>query len=218
MSGDRAYATGAAVMGEIGGFSYAAEAQEPPCARLSKPASWTDTSTLWDDPTVSARLGYRPDMRWNFGVSASTGTYLRPSAAPTVAPGYDLNDYREIVFGQDASFAWHYWQIWVEAYEARFEIPHVGDADVFSYYAEAKYKFTPQFFGAVRWGQQVYGTIEHEAGNWVKWGRDLWQLDLAPTYRFTPHLQLKLQYSLIHEEGTAHEFSHMLSAQFTARF
>ena len=209
------YASGVAAMGEIGRFSYAAEVKN---ASLSaKPDSWTDDSTLSSQPTVSAHLGYRPDMRWNFGLSASTGSYLRPSAAPTVAPGYDLNDYRQIVFGQDASFAWHYWQVWMEAYEARFEIPRVGHADVFSYYTEVKYKFTPQFFGAVRWNQQTYGTILH-AGNWVQWGRDIWQVDVAPTYRFTPHLQLKLQYSLIHEAGAVRDYSHMLSVQFTARF
>ena len=209
------YATGAAILGEIGPFSYAAEVKN---ASLSaKPAAWTDVDTLSEQPTVSARLGYRPDMQWNFGLSASTGTYLRPSAAPTVAPGFELNDYRQVVFGQDASFAWHYWQVWMEAYEARFEIPRVGHADVFSYYTELKYKFTPQFFGAVRWNQQTYGTILHASGE-AKWGRDIWQVDVAPTYRFTAHLQLKLQYSLIHEAGAEREFNHLLALQFTARF
>ena len=106
----------------------------------------------------------------------------------------------------------------MEAYEARFAVPRVGDADTFSYYAEVKYKFTPQFFGAVRWNQQTFGTIEHGAGNWVKWGRDTWRIDVAPSYRFTPHLQCKLQYSLLHEAGATREYSHTVALQLTARF
>ena len=154
---------------------------------------------------------------WNFGFSASSGVYLRPSAAPTVASGFGLNDYREQVLAQDASFAWHYWQVWLEAYEARFEIPLVGNAGTFSYYTEVKYKFTPQLFGAVRWNQQTFGTILH-AGTQTEWGRDTWRIDLAPSYRFTPHLQAKLQYSLLHESGAARDLAHALEFQLTARF
>jgi hypothetical protein len=53
---------------------------------------------------------------------------------------------------------------WAEFYEARFEVPNVGDADTFAYYVEAKYKFTPQLFGAVRWNQQLFNTINNGYG------------------------------------------------------
>jgi hypothetical protein len=78
---------------------------------------------------------------------------------PSLPPGRDISDYREFVLGQDISFAWHHLQLWAEFYEARFEVPNVGDADTFAYYVEAKYKFTPQLFGAVRWNQQLFNTI-----------------------------------------------------------
>lgn len=210
------YASGAALLGEVGRLNYAAEVKN--AALSSRPDSWTPDEGSWEYPTVSGRIGYRPNMMWNLGLSASSGVYLLPSAARTVAPGYGLGDYRENVLAQDVCFAWHYWQVWVEAYEARFAVPRVGDADTFSYYAEVKYKFTPQFFGAVRWNQQTFGTIEHGAGNWVKWGRDAWRIDVAPSYRFTPHLQGKLQYSLLHEDGASSEYSHTLALQLTARF
>lgn len=209
------YASGLAVLGGIGPFDYAAEVKN---ASLSaKPGSWNFDNGAWAHPTVSARLGFRPSMMWNFGLSASSGVYLRPSAAPTVAPGFGLGDYREKVLAQDLSFAWHYWQVWMEAYEARFEIPLVGNADTFSYYTEVKYKFTPQFFAAVRWNEQTFGTISH-AGAPAQWGRDIWRIDLAPSYRFTPHLQAKLQYSLLHENGAARDYGHALEFQLTARF
>ena len=210
------YASGFAAMGELGQFDYAVEVKNASLA--SKPGSWNPDNGAWSYPTTSARLGYRPDVMWNFGFSASTGVYLKPSTAPTLPPGFGLGDYRQIVFGQDASFAWHYWQVWAEAYEARFKIPLVGDADTFSYYVEAKYKFTPQFFGAVRWNQQTYGTLVNRFGDNVQWGRDTWRIDLAPTYRFTPHLQAKLQYSLQHEDNAPSAYNHLVAVQFTARF
>ena len=33
------------------------------------------------------------------------------------------------------------------------------DAGLWDRYIEAKYKFTPQFFGALRWNQQLFSTI-----------------------------------------------------------
>jgi hypothetical protein len=209
------YASGFAVFDTAGRFDFAAEVKN---ASLSaKPDSWNFDNGAWANPTVSARIGFRPDMMWNFGFSASSGVYLKPSAAPTVAVGYGLGDYREEVLGQDLSFAWHYWQVWAEAYEARFVIPRVGNAETFSYYTEVKYKITPQFFAAVRWNQQTFGTIPR-AGTAVQWGRDTWRIDLAPTYRLTPHVQVKLQYSLQHEDGAARAYGNVLEFQLTTRF
>lgn len=210
------YASGAALMGEIGKYDYVVELKN--ASLSSRPESWSVTQTQWQDPTVSGRFGYRPDERWNLGVSASTGTYLRPDAEPTLAPGHSLDDYRETVLGQDASFAWHYWQIWAECYEARFAIPQVGEAGTLAYYLEAKYKFTPQFSGAVRWNEQLFDTLPDGTGGFVRWGRDIWRIDLAPAYRFTAHIQLKFQYSLQHESFRPSEFSQLLAAQLTVRF
>ncbi|HTQ29598.1 MAG TPA: hypothetical protein VMI53_00160 [Opitutaceae bacterium] len=210
------YATGAAVTGEIGKFDYAVEVKN--ASLSSRPQSWPATRADWRQPTVSGRLGYQPDEAWNWGFSASTGSYLRPVVAPTLAAGRSLNDYRETVFGQDAGYAWHYWQLWAEVYEARFAVPRVGNADTLAYYLEAKYKFTPQFFGALRWNQQLFATIPDGVGGTVRWGRNIWRLDAAPAYRFTPHTQLKFQYSLQYESLRSREFSHTLAIQFTVRF
>src|SRR4029077_978633 len=122
---------------------------------------------------------FRLNEMWTFGVSASTGTYLRPEAEPTLAPGHSLNDYRQIVIAQDFGFAWRHLQVWAEFYETRFEIPTVGDVDTFAYYLEGKYKITPQLFGALRWNQQVFGTVRDSAGDRTKWGRDVWRIDSA---------------------------------------
>lgn len=210
------YASGVAMFGRIGKVDYAAELKNTSLS--SRPETWGATETQWQHPTFSGRLGFRPNEMWTFGVSTSTGTYLRPEAEPTLAAGHSIDDYRQIVIAQDIGFAWRHLQVWAEFFQTRFEIPNVGDVDTFAYYLEAKYKITPQLFGALRWNQQVFGTVRDSGGDRATWGRDVWRIDPAIGYRFTAHTQLKLQYSLQHEKSGPREYGHTLAAQFTVRF
>ena len=210
------YASGISASGQLGKFDYAVEMKN--ASLSSRPESWNVTEQGFEDPTFSARVGFRPNEAWNFGFSASEGAYFRREAESTLPPGRDIDDYREFVLGQDASFAWRHLQIWAEFYEARFEVPRVGNADTFAYYVEAKYKFTPQFFGALRWNQQLFGTVNDGYGHDVRWSEDLGRIDIAAAYRFTPHAQLKLQYGFQHETTGAGNDNHLFAAQFTVRF
>jgi hypothetical protein len=211
------YASGLSISGRIGQFDYAAEMKNTSLS--SRPESWYVTTIAFDQPTFSGRVGFRPNEIWNFGLSASDGAYFRPEAGPTLPGGRDIGDYRELVLGQDASFAWHHLQVWAEFYEARFEVPRVGDADTFAYYIEAKYKFAPQFFGALRWNQQVFGQIDARRLGEMQWDQDLGRIDCAAGYRPTAHTQLKLEYSFQQQTSGSHEKSnHLVAAQFTVRF
>ena len=210
------YASGISVSGRLGRFDYAAETKN--ASLSSRPESWNVTETGFDNPTFTGRLGFRPNEAWNFGLSASEGAYLRPEAEATLPRGHGIGDYREFVLGQDASFAWHHLQLWAEFYEACFEVPRVGDADTFAYYFEAKYKFTPQLFGALRWNQQLFSNIPDGAGTQVRWSQDLWRIDVAAGYRFTSHIQLKLQYSFQQETTGPRDDNHLIAAQLTVRF
>jgi hypothetical protein len=210
------YASGISVSGQLGKFDYAVEMKN--ASLSSRPESWYVTENGFENPTFSGRFGFRPNEAWNFGLSASEGPYFRREAEPTLPPGRDIDDYREFVLGQDASFAWRHLQVWAEFYEARFEVPRVGNADTFAYYIEAKYKFTPQLFGAIRWNQQLFSTIDDGFGHNVNWSPDLGRIDVAAAYRFTPHTQLKLQYGFQHETSSPGNDNHLFAAQFTIRF
>ncbi len=210
------YASGISLSGRLGRFDYAAEMKN--ASLSSRPESWNVTETGFDHPTFSGRVGFRPNQIWNFGLSASDGPYFRSEAEQTLPPGRSIGDYREFVLGQDAGFAWHHLQLWAEFYEARFEVPRVGDADTFAYYLEAKYKFTPQLFGALRWNQQLFSNIPDGTGGQLHWGQDLGRIDVAASYRFTSHTQLKLQYGFQHETSGPHDDNHLIAAQFTVRF
>jgi len=211
-----AYATGVAVSGRVGKFDYAAEIKNT--ALSARPDAWNISEIGMDHPSFSGRIGWRPDEAWNAGVSASAGEYLLPMAADALPPGRMFGDYRQVLLGQDISYAWHHWQFWAEFFENRFEIPGVGNANSFAYYLEAKYKITPQLFGALRWNQQVYNDFPDGAGGSVPWSYNSWRIDTALTWRFTPHIQAKLQYSFLRQDRAERENQNLLALQFTIRF
>jgi hypothetical protein len=208
------YASGIAVSGSLGRFDYAAEMKN--AALASRPESWSITQIGLEHPTFNTRIGFRPNEMWNLGLSASAGPYLLPVAASTLPPGRGIGDYREVVLAQDLSFAWHHLQLWAEFFETRFEVPRIGNADTLAYYLEAKYKITPQLFGALRWNQQLFDTIRDEDER-TRWGNDIWRIDAALGYRFTDYLQGKLQYSFSHQ-NSAQEGKHLIAAQLTVKF
>jgi signal transduction histidine kinase len=209
------YATGASLAGATGGVTYAVEVKN--ASLSSRPDDWNPASGQFRHPTVSARAGYAPDEAWSFGASASEGPYLDRAAAAFIDPGLSFAQYREIVFGQDAAYAHHHFQAWAEVYETRFEIPGVANADTLAYYVEAKQTFAPEWFGAARWNQQLYGTVPL-AGVAVPWGADVWRADLAVGHRFNARLQAKLQYSAQQGGGASpRNLGHTAAAQLTLR-
>jgi hypothetical protein len=209
------YATGASVAGRIGRFEYAAEIKN--ASLSSRPESWDLTQVGFEHPTFNGRIGVRPNEMWNLGFSASKGAFFRPEAEPTLPAGTDIGDYEQLVLGQDVSFAWRHLQIWAEFYQTRFELPVVGDADSFSYYIEAKYKFTPQLFGALRWNQQFFDDVQGRYGPPFPWWHDISRVDTAVIYRLTEHTQLKVQYNLQYEERRS-RYGHTVATQLTVRF
>ena len=210
------YTTGASISGRVELFDYAVEMKN--AALSSRPGSWNIGDSGFDDPAFNGRVGFRPDEAWNFGVSAGEGVYFRPEAEQTLPRGRDIDDYREFLIGQDVSFAMHHLQIWAEFYEARFEVPRVGDANTFAYYLEAKYKLTPQLFAALRWNQQIFSKVDNGMGGTLRWSQDLAKIDIAAGYRFNSYMQLKMQYSFQQETTGPEDHNHIFAAQFTVRF
>lgn len=209
------YATGFSVAGESGVLNYAAEVKFGSLS--SRPQAWHHPREQRHHPTTSVRLGYRPNPTWSFGVSASSGVYLREMAEESLPLGVSRGDYQQRMLAADLAYAWRHWQLWGELYYCRFQIPFVGDADTTSYYIEGKYKFTPRLSAAVRWNQQLFSSLPDPLGS-MRWGQDVWQVEAAPTFRFTAHTQLKLQYTLKHGDSRSRSTTRALAAQFTLRF
>ena len=209
------YATGITASGSVASHvDYAFRVQNSSLA--SRPESWSATEIGFDNPTITGRVGYRPNEAWNFGFSASDGAYLRPEAQDFLPPGKDIGDYHESVIAQDISYAHGHFQFWAEFHEARFEIPRIGNGKEFGYFLEAKYKFTPQLFGAIRWNQQYFNDVSNGVGGEVQFAPDISRLETGLIYRFTEHLQTKIEYYPQFEDGR--DVSHNFALQITVRF
>ena len=211
-----AYTTGWGVFGTLGKVDYAFDLKN--VAVSSHPYAWELGDSLWRYPSVSGRLGVRPSAAWNHGLSFSVGPYLSTEAARGLPPGKSLNDYKQITLGYDASYAHRGWQWWGEVFLTRFQVPNVGNADLLAYYLEAKYKITSGLYAAARWNQELFGTVANGAGGEETWDNDMYRIDLALGYRFTRHLQGKLQYSFGHRNAALQQGEQLVAAQVTVKF
>ena len=210
------YATGAALFGNVGRLDYALDFKNT--ALASDPDAWEINNVQWQNPTVSGRLGVRPNAAWNQGVSFSIGPYLYQEAAPDLPPGRSIGDYNQITLASDASYAWRHWQLWGEVFLTRFQVPNVGNADVLTYYLEMKYKLTPSLYVAARWNQQIFGTLPDGMGGRQAWGNNMVRIDLALGYRFNRHFQAKIQYSFGHSDAALQQGEQLVAAQATMKF
>lgn len=208
------YAAGASVFGLVDKFEYALELKNASIS--SRPFAWDPFTVDWDHPTVTARLGFRPNAAWNVGLSGSYGAYLLPGA--TLPAGSSVGQFKQLTFGPDLRYSWRHWELWSEAFFSRFEVPIVGNADTFVYYVETRYKLTPRWFLAGRWNQQFFGEVPNGRGGEQRWDRDVWRLDGGVGYRFGRHLQAKLQYSYAHENGSPKQGDQLVAGQVTVRF
>ena len=209
------YATGASVFGRVERFDYAAEVKN--AGLSSRPKAWDPLETQWRHPTVSGRLGVRPNAAWNIGANASYGAYLLPEAGRGLPAGTGLGDFKQLTVGSDVSFAWHHWQFWGEAFASRFEVPNVGDVESLAYYVEAKYKINSNWFTALRWNQQLFDEIPN-AGAEERWDRDAWRAEAAIGYRHSRHLQAKIQYGYNHQNGPLQQGEQFVATQLTLKF
>jgi len=220
------YASGVALFGQIGQFDLSAEVKNGSLS--SRPDAWGPDSRGLDHPTWSAHADWQPSPTWQFGISGSVGPYLRPGAQLdeyseygdnyTFPDGHSYYNYTETTVAQDITFAWRHWQAWAEFFETRFDVPRVGNADTFAYYFEAKYKFTPQLFGALRWNQQLFSTIPVTYDDSDNWGSDIWRIDAAIGYRWTEQIQTKLQYSFTDQDLPARPEENLVAGQITVKY
>lgn len=210
------YATGAAVSGTWRKFDYAVESKN--AALSSRPESWRPSRGNWRQPSWSGRLGYRPNVMWNLGLSVNEGVYLLPEAANSLLLGHRLGDYRQRLLAQDVSFAWRRWQLWVEYAKAWFDVPRVDTVTTTAGFVEVKCKVTPQWALAARVNRQVFSQVVDRDGESWTWGRNVWRYDVASIYRISAHLQSKLQYSYQTEEGPRGGEYHLWAGQLTLRF
>lgn len=210
------YAHGVAAFGQLGRFDLAVEVKN--ASLSSRPEAWDLDRDSWRHPTVSTRLGFRPNVMWEAGLSASAGSFLDPAATRSLGAGRTHTDFRQTLLAGDLGFAARHWQVWAELAATRFRLPGIGDADTAAGFVEVKRKFATRWSVAGRLNRQVFNRLTDARGRSVRWGRNVWRLDLAPAYRFSAHVQAKLQGSVEWRDDAVDRTVHVLSTQLTLRF
>jgi hypothetical protein len=209
------YATGTSIFGTVKNLDYAVEIKS--AALSSRPEDWDPNDHIWNYPTFSGRTGIRPNEAWNIGVSASGGAYLNPQVEPSLR-GKDITDFTQYLIGADVAYATGHFQVWSEVFLSRFEIPNNEDADTLAYYIEARYKFTPQLFAALRWNQQFFGEMSNGTGGRQAWDNDIWKIEPGIVYRLSRHIQIKLQYAHSHQQSLFQQGENFVGTQLSVKF
>ncbi len=191
------YASGGQIGGTWQNFDYAAELKN--ASLSSRPADWQFWEKDFSNPTLTGRVGWRPDAAWNLGVSGSGGSYL--AADPLLTKPANAWDSTQTVVGADLSWAHGPLQVWSEFAFSRWRIPNLQPADAYSYFVEAKWKFAQQLWLAGRWNQQFYGDYPTTTGGTTAWGDQTSRVDVCLGWKMDRFVQLKAQYTWTTQVG-----------------
>lgn len=204
-----AYSNGFSIFGSSETLDYAFEVRNASLG--AQPSEWDFGDGDFTTPTLSARLGYRPDAAWAFGLSCSHGYYLNTNASDVLPSGTDRSDFTQSLVGLDMRWAHHDWILSGEAFYTTYNTLH-EDFHTFSYYLQARYKAAPGLWLAGRFGQTVSDEVSVPSGGESSWAPDLIRAELALGWRITPELLLKTQYAYTFVSNDVSEPSQNLAA------
>lgn len=163
----------------------------------SRPSEWQ----FWDrnlaSPTVTARVGARPDARWKLGASFSRGSYLlsdpiaRPGTTITNAGSYD-----QTTWGIDLSYAHQWFEVWSEFIWNTFDQPALGNLNSFSFFVEGRFNVATDMWLSARWNSQFYGELSGQT-----WDNNVERIDVGGGVRLNDSFTFKVQMSHTNESG-----------------
>ena len=187
-----AYSNGFSVFGSSERFDYAFEIRNASLG--AQPSEWDIGEGDFSTPTLSARLGYRPDAAWALGISASYGHYLNPGAEDVLGPGSDREDFTQTLLGLDLRWAHRGWIVSGEAFFTQYKTLH-EDFRSFSYYLQSRYKIAPGLWFAARFGQTRSNEVSIPSGGQTSWSPDITRAELGLGWRITRDTLIKAQYA-----------------------
>lgn len=197
------YSTGVSVFGSNGKWDYAVEVKNANIA--SRPDSWSPWEENFSLPTVTGRVGYRPNAAWAFGLSGSHGsTYLRSDAESTLLPGESRSDFDSTILGLDLRWSHHQFQVYAEVMASRANTVIAGNLDAFAYYLEGRWKLNSRFFVAARWAQEWNDDFSPAGANAIRaYTREIWQATAAVGFKVTENILMKTEYSYTGADANA---------------
>ena len=203
------YGIGGGAFGSTEHFDYALEVKNS--ALSSHPDAWQEIN--FSHPTVTARVGYRPDATWAFGLSASRGSWPEVNAV-----GVDRDDLVQNSLGLDLRWARHDWIVSGEVVLTEFETARSGDLQAASWFVQARYKVSPGVWLAARIGQMLANEAVGPGGAAFAWQSDVWRAELGGGWRIRPNVLLKAGYTFTHTEDDPVAGEHLWGTGIGWRF
>lgn len=156
------------------------------------------------------------DITTKVGATFSWGPYEKRDFAGTPGPGAasgDPEDFRQTLVGVEAEFMTGHLEMYGEFFWTRLETDLAGSLDLWTWYVEAKYVFTPSVFGAARIAQMYFFDARDAAGEAHPWDRDATRFELGGGYLFTANFFLKATAQFNVHRGGREPSDHMLMVQ-----
>lgn len=123
----------------------------------------------------AGRIGLRPFLGLNVGLSLSHGPYMGDHGNRSI----DLKDTMQRMIDLDFSFERGHFSLFGEVVRNSWRLPKVeNDLSVSGYYVEPKYKFHPRWYGAVRIGQLFFDKLD----NGEPWDDDIFRTEFSIGY------------------------------------
>ena len=142
------------------------------------------------DFNYSARIGIRPVMGLNMGLSYNYGPFMGQDEYSYV----DVSGAIQSLYDVDVSYERGYFSFFGQAVLNTWEHPTLpDDLGVFSYYLEGKYKFAPHAFAAVRYGHSMFSEFEiHEQS--LPWDDNIQRIEVGLGYYLERETLAKIVY------------------------
>ncbi|MCP5103587.1 MAG: porin family protein, partial [bacterium] len=211
------YQAGAMVFGGFGPFTFRAAAMNS--APSSTPEQWDlDLGQEWDYSIV-LHVGYHFSPELTIGLSFNRGPYSTVAINDTLPEGRDINDYPQTLWGVDMTYTRGKLAIRGEFVYDTWEVPRVRDISRdFSYYLEVSYKFFPGFFGALRYNAIHFNRLSYDSGEMDGWDYFVQRLQVGVGYRFSPRLDVRMEYMWNRTRGPDEPRDNLLALQWRLRF
>lgn len=144
-------------------------------------------------PQITTRLAYIFNTGFILGFNAYYGPYLIDNSIPDPLPaGKSFDDYINGGIGYDLEFTRGYLEIHSEGFYTYWEYPTLSTISMISGYAEAKYKFSPGWYLAGRFGMLEPSKEVNSAGQKVSWDYAVKRIEIGVGRHFTRNVLAKL--------------------------
>jgi hypothetical protein len=187
-------------------------------AALSKPLTHEDYTV---EPSHALRpavgAGITPFTGFRLGASATVGPYLNRDLPPTLLAGRGWRRYQQRLMAADMQLSRGYFESVAEVAHASYDVPGGEAKSGITWYAEAKYTFTPRFYGALRVERNDYPYIMPlNDAVWIADKSDFTDVEVGGGFRATSSTLVKLSVRADHWVPNPNPFAPQTSGRAVA--